>query len=103
MRHCRAFWVTGLCNTAWTLGSVPLEWQIGVTNPNRILSLPGLHQGAREESLTDGPTSDDHEDEYGFPPGVLLMCFMDPEKAFNLLPEVSYGEVLQVSGKWDWV
>ncbi|KAI3376551.1 hypothetical protein L3Q82_016999 [Scortum barcoo] len=60
-------WLTCLCNIAWRLGTVPLEWQIGVVVPLfkkgdrrvcsnyrgiTLLSLPreGLRQGTGEEN-----------------------------------------------------
>ncbi|KAI3362481.1 hypothetical protein L3Q82_012769 [Scortum barcoo] len=68
-------WLTRLCNIAWRLGTVPLEWQTGVVVPLfkkgdrrvcsnyrgiTLLSLPweGLCQGTGEENSADSRPSD---------------------------------------------
>ncbi|KAI3352389.1 hypothetical protein L3Q82_005186 [Scortum barcoo] len=69
-------WLTRLCNIAWRLGTVPLEWQTGVVVPLfkkgdrrvcvqlhrgiTLLSLPGKvsRQGTGEENSADSRPSD---------------------------------------------
>ncbi|KAI3356259.1 hypothetical protein L3Q82_017506 [Scortum barcoo] len=83
-------WLTHLCNIAWRLGTVPLEWQTGVVVPLfkkqgdrrvcsnvfnhrgiTLLSLPreGLCQGTGEENSADSRTFWIQEEQCGFRPG----------------------------------
>ncbi|KAI3357643.1 hypothetical protein L3Q82_016052 [Scortum barcoo] len=80
-------WLTCLCNIAWRLGTVPLEWQTGVVVPlfkkgdRRVCSnyrgitllqppREGLRQGTGEENSADSRPSDwIQEEQCGFRPG----------------------------------
>ncbi|KAI3364112.1 hypothetical protein L3Q82_010940 [Scortum barcoo] len=89
-------WLTRLCNIAWRLGTVPLEWQTGVV-------VPLFKKG--DQRIVDPRIQ---EEQCGFHPGrgtldqlytlrrvleglwefaqPVHMCFVDLEKAFDRVP-----------------
>ena len=103
-------WLTRLCSIAWTSGAVPLDWQTGVV----VLlfkkgELPGkVNSGVLERRVCRIVEPWIQEEQCGFRPGrgtvdqlyplcrilegawefaqPVHMCFVDLEKAFNLVP-----------------
>ncbi|KAI3373393.1 hypothetical protein L3Q82_021941 [Scortum barcoo] len=87
-------WLTRLCNIAWRLGTVPLEWQTGVVVPlfkkgdRRVCSnYRGSHFSASPGRSTPGsiPSTGVLEGLWEFAQPVH-MCFVDLEKAFDRVP-----------------
>ncbi|KAI3374576.1 hypothetical protein L3Q82_021156 [Scortum barcoo] len=63
-------WLTRLCNIAWRLGTVPLEWQTGVvvplfkkgTGPECVPTTEGSHFSASREGLRQGTGEENSAD-----------------------------------------
>ncbi|KAI3371635.1 hypothetical protein L3Q82_024202 [Scortum barcoo] len=83
-------WLTRLCNIAWRLGTVPLEWQTGVVVPLFLKRGTGERNNAVfvlvvEQWTSSIPSAGCLEGLWEFAQPVH-MCFVDLEKAFDRVP-----------------